>query len=150
MTSQLEANIARIEKELEEMKTRLEEEKKAKAWNPKDRSYYLSARGEVYEHATPLHLDFGTAFATRPDAEKASKYFRFIHRLYHLALELNEGWEPDWKDCHQQKHYIMYDHDLKQFTVKRCQFVPPMTPVFNTMVSANKAIEILNHEAKYW
>ncbi len=97
--------IDQIKKELEEALAKAEALKgeiEAAKWDPPKGPYVLSHDGSCnYIHSDitrGAYAKHGRCFKTREAAEKANVVFTRFQRLYQLALELNDGWEPDWND----------------------------------------------------
>ena len=59
-------------------------------WEPSGGEFYLNPVGTVEEdrHDT-RYAEAGVEFQTRRSAEEASEFYRFYHRLYKLAMEVN-------------------------------------------------------------
>ena len=140
------SNITELEKKLEEAQElanalRKEiEEAKADPWQPTGGRFVILDTG----------YEYGVRFENKAAADKAYKYYRFIHRLYKLAEELNKGWELDWEDNSTKKYFIFWDHRIKSYGVDRWSTTSDLVPVFKDEETAKKAIEILNKEEKYW
>ena len=120
-------------------------------WEPKGGGYYVTSDGAGLNGGSQdTGRQYGIEFETREAAEKAAKYYRFIHRLYKLAEELNEGWEPDWRDVDQHKFSVWYDHGGGKYEVDSYWRIDLLAPVFKDKTTVNKAIEILNQEELPW
>lgn len=92
----IQKQIAEAQKTLQELQEKLEKEKNKK-WEPEGGDYYVDDAGRVCAGLQyPVSASFGVEFKTRQAAEKAAKAYRAYHRLYKLAEELNQGWEPCW------------------------------------------------------
>lgn len=85
---------------------------KPQKWEPKGGIYFVSQSGFVHnDDSTDECREFGMEFETEDAAEIAAVVYRRYHRLYKLAEELNEGWEPDWSDNSQDKLIIRVCYD---------------------------------------
>lgn len=142
------SNITELEKKLEEAQELVNalqkeiEEAKAKPWQPTGGNYIVSSEGNF--------LEYGLCFENKAASDKAYKYYRFIHRLYKLAEELNKGWEPDWKNTESKKYFIEWSNETKDYTIDWWDTYSNLAPVFKDRETAKKAIEILKKEEKYW
>lgn len=119
-------------------------------WEPKGGDWYVEGDGEARRVASiDSTRKFGIEFDTKEAAEKAAKYYRFINRLYKLAEELNEGWEPDWQND-DTKLCVVFNYNTNSFDCHPRKSLDNLTPTFRDRETVNKAIEILNQEEKYW
>ena len=138
-----------IDKAIQTMTKLKELQQKEEKWQPKGGDYYIQMNGKVYSFAKPqqAEIDFGMAFETRQAAEKASKVYRKYHRLYKLAEELNEGWEPDWSNPNQPKYIVRINrncNDSKTEVWYESEIAGAV--YFASRAFANKAIEILRDQ----
>lgn len=53
----------------------------------------------------------GTLFESAEEAEKFLKERRLLFKISKWAEIQNEGWEPDWEDDNEEKHYIFYSNN---------------------------------------
>lgn len=110
--AELEQKLKEAQALVDKLHQEVEEAKKPKPWNPPHKDAWgVTRTGEVM--CTGPHskvAEFGMHFDTKEAAEKAAKAYRFYHRLYKLAEELNKGWEPAWENEYQAKFYIYLDH----------------------------------------
>lgn len=105
----IQKQIAEAQKTLQELQDKLEKEKNKK-WEPEGGDYYVNNAGCVCEgFQYPASASFGVEFKTRQAAEKAAKAYRAYHRLYKLAEELNQGWEPCLDDD-SRKWIVFYNY----------------------------------------
>lgn len=58
----------------------------------------------------------GACFETKEEAERYLKERKLLFKIHQWAKEKNEGWQPDWKNTQQLKHYIEIDMHTKKFT----------------------------------
>ena len=141
--SKLEKSIANMEQELAKMKKELEI---AKKWEPKGEGFIIGGCGSTYAgtHPGPDYKGHGTAFETRFHAEKAAKYYRFIHRLYKLAEEMNA------KHCAEDMHpYGVSRYTGDKFLYERKHGGDSLLPLFTSLASMKEGIKILNKEG-HW
>lgn len=127
----------------------LEERKQyipTKKWEPKSGNYKLSANGRLIPGGSIISIDrinFGMEFETEESAEKAAAYYRKIHRLYKLAEELNEGWEPDWSDHNQYKYSVYFDGSSCGWRYRTYSYSNHLLPAFKDEATARRAIELI-------
>lgn len=130
---------------VDKLKNELEEAKKPKKWEPEDGDWGINHYGDILH--IPDHLSerrsFGFQFKTQQAAAAAAKAYRFYHRLYKLAEELNEGWEPDWSDSGQQKFYIWFNTGRAWEVGRIYTSRSPERIYFKSEYAAKKAIQIL-------
>lgn len=57
------------------------------------------------------------AYRTREEAKKAYNQALATEKLKRIAMELNEGWKPNFESCEQTNYFIRYMHSIKAFEV---------------------------------
>ena len=57
------------------------------------------------------------AYKSREEAKKAYNQALATEKLKRIVAELNEGWEPNFKDYEQSNYFIGYMHSTKAFEV---------------------------------
>jgi hypothetical protein len=97
-------------------------------WKPKGDSYLFTTR---------------STFHTKGECDKVKKATNFYIKLWQLALELNDGWEPDWNDFKNPKYCLFFDHDAGEWCFETLFAINNLTPVFKSKEVAKKAIEII-------
>ena len=141
--------IKNLENELAELKADIvEEEKVKKEWNPKGNNYILTNTGGiVQQESVERCVNYGVTFETSYQAQQAAIAYRRYHRLYRLALELNDGWVPDWDDNDQYKWCIRYNRLLDSLFADYSYWTYGVLDIiFETKELAQKAIDILGDE----
>jgi len=131
----IQKEIAKAQETLNQLQKKLDEEKNKK-WEPKGGDWYVNHKNSRAA---------GLEFETSSSADKASAAYRRYHRLYKLAEELNEGWEPDWEET-DQKFYIYYDHGSKKYDY--CYHNSHQTVggvYFKDVNTTKKALEIIKN-----
>ena len=116
-------------------------------WEPSNGYYYVTLNGEVNEiqkgHGYLAKM-FGTVFKTEEQAQKRAKQVKFQNWIFHLAEDLNEGWEPDWLNFNEVKCHIVYDYELRSFDYESILYINDLSTVyFKDRETAEKAIEII-------
>ena len=74
-----------------------------------------------------------------------SKLITF-RKLLEVADYLNGDWKPDWNNMHQDKYFISYNIQTKEFFIQNCWFVNDGSICFSSIENAEKAIEILGEK----
>jgi hypothetical protein len=143
--TQAQTTIKETQALVEKLQKELEESKKPKKWEPKGGSWYITGMGMVKKG--PTYKDTaacGLEFETQDAALNAYKEYKTYHRLYKLAEELNEGWEPDWKST-APKFYIYRDSDghLVVDYVIEVRLLAGI--LFKSREVANNAVDIINN-----
>jgi len=154
----LQDQIDALTKQLDDLKKQIQPKPsacdKSEPWNPKGGKFVVMGSGSVAESCDPIsckgYIKHGRAFTTVQSADKALKYYEFIQRLYCLALELNEGSEPDWGNGLDYKYIVIYDHQFEQYDFESRVKSNFFVPAFKDKETVLKAIDILNKEPKYW
>ena len=86
-------------------------------WQPSaNGDFYITGDNQIDNYPSEKHVDFGVVFETLDQAKKAQAAFRKYHRAYQLALELNDGWEPEW-DSSCTIYYLAYDHVYSDYKI---------------------------------
>lgn len=57
------------------------------------------------------------AYKSREEAKKAYNQALAIEKLRRIAMELNKGWKPNFKDYNNRNYFICYVHSIKSFEV---------------------------------
>lgn len=108
--------ISKLEDDKKEFEVELPEDRKA--------FYYIdSADGEIsttvyYTNDIDCKFLFehGYFFESEEEAKQHLKERKLLFKLHQWAKINNDGWEPDWKNTQQLKHYIEIDMHTKKFT----------------------------------
>lgn len=69
-----------------------------------------------------------------------------LNKLMNVAKYLNGDWKPDWKDKHQHKWFIFYDHQLSGLHLAIHYTQRFASVYFKSEELALQAIEILGEE----
>lgn len=124
------------------------EESNVVKWKPKGGDYVVSCKGlfniNNYYNENRKIEEFGLAFETREQADRAYKDFRFYHRLYKIAEELNNGWIPNWSNTSERKYIIYYSYTSKSYNYNTVSFCNrPGSILFKSEQDVREAIVIL-------
>ena len=135
----IKERIEQLEAELAELKTA-----STKQWHPKGGEWVAVIMTSYSEEENEQYLKAaGLSFETEKQAEKAVKDFRWYRRLYHLALELNEGWEPDWNNVNEGKYSIVWHRDVRYFIITSCNSFSSPCIVFKSREVAEEAARLI-------
>ena len=144
----------------DEFISKLEDDKKEfeiKLPNKYDTLYYFDAEDtEIYMTGFSLHEKditrflHGYYFNSEEEAEQFLKERKLLFKLHQWAKEKNEGWEPDWKNLKQLKHYIEIDMGAKEFTAWNTSYNSRFTklPYFKSQEIAQECIDLFGEEIK--
>ena len=116
---ELLSKIDEMEKQIEELKNQVNSIEFERIKKPEygERYYYLSDEGVVTStnwygiESDIFRFNTGNCFKTEQEAEDYKENLLTKQALKHLALELNNGVEIDWKNEEQPKFYIYYNYD---------------------------------------
>ena len=120
---------AEILKQIEELKKQVEalpdDEKKIRTVpNDGEKYTYIDAsQFTLYTHTYPEVFDYsydgdkenssiGNYFKTEDDAKMVLRAMKIEQAIRIRRIELNDGWEPDWDDINEIKHYILLKNNL--------------------------------------
>jgi len=134
----IKERIEQLEKELAGLK-----DYSKKQWHPKGGEYFASIMGVYSQGDEQEFKESGVSFTTEKQAEKAVKDFRWYRRLYHLALELNDGWEPDWNNVNEGKYSIVWHRDVRYFIITSCNSFSSPCIVFKSREAAEEAARLV-------
>ena len=131
-------------KELEDTLALLKKEITTKGvpWEPNGGPWTVSSKGAKEFTTKDIARAYGLGFSTEEAANKAFKAYRAYHRLYKVAEELNEGWEPDWS-TRDSNYCIERDSTLTWCVTSYAMYNSPEGIYFKTYELAVKAIELL-------
>jgi hypothetical protein len=59
-------------------------------------------------------------FRTTEEAKHYQKRLEAIAEYRDLIEELNDGWEPNWRNSHERKHYVYCNHFFEKFAPNHC------------------------------
>lgn len=139
-----------IKEEIAQLQTRLALLEEMSEYEIEGGDFYINFNGAVLKsHTTPCTRKYGIEFKTREAAEIAQVAYRKYHRLYKLAEDLNDGWEPNWDDVQVEKISLYYNHLKKTLTCCSTYVVGNVCDIyFKDKETARKAIEILRNEIR--
>lgn len=104
--------------ELKEIKKELEEilERVNTKLDGDDKKYWLIHNGEIMQYTDDGHRldifnkEIGNFFKTEKEAEKYLEDLKVKTEIKNIAKELNKGKEINWRDCFQDKYFLIYSH----------------------------------------
>lgn len=147
-----------IKKEAEELEKIINEEDMISWWPELCQSYYYivatgevrgdSCNGDRIDHMRRLN---GNIFRTREIAEKVAKRRAAVNYLECIALELNDGWEPNWEagSPFNSWFYLRFDPEFKRISPSCCfGDQRGLFPVFKNLPLAERAIKLMPDEHK--
>jgi hypothetical protein len=97
----------------------------------------MKTKGDSYFFTTH------STFHTQDECDKVKKATNFYIKLWQLALELNDVWEPDWNDFKNPKYCLFFDHYHCKWSFDYYYTFNYLTPLFKSEEAARKAIEII-------
>lgn len=118
---------AEILKQIEELKKQVEnlpeDEKKIRTLPIEDEKYtyintdhlivYANTYPEVFDYSyagDKENSSIGNYFKTAEDAKMVIRAMKIEQAIRIRRIELNDGWEPDWKDTDEVKYRITFNH----------------------------------------
>lgn len=142
----IQKQIEEAQKTLQDLQEKLEKEKNKK-WEPEGGGYYVNECGNVGQASQHKpSASFGVEFKTRQAAEKAAKAYRAYHRLYKLAEELNQGWEPNWESMSYNYTLEVHHNDQARIIADYYRTYETLCGIyFKDRETAQRAIEIINN-----
>ncbi len=118
-------NRQQLQQEIAELQKQLEEKQKALSampdkWEPKGGEYWINAHGLVRHDVTSrVTRNYGAEYATREQAEKASKAMRAHNRLLAYVAEFAPDWEERWFDIEHIKCFVFFDNNQQEWCYAR-------------------------------
>lgn len=132
---------------------------KPKVWKPEknEKYYYVDSVGSVVlgqitsvdDDSIDSNLwNAGNMFPTKEAAEAYVKYRKAVVAVTRKIQELNEGWEPDWRDKQETKYEIYFDHNADTWFIDYRAFcqVPRPFPHCRTREIAQQVIDEMETE----
>jgi hypothetical protein len=153
--SDLKKTLELLKKQVAELEAKLNKPEK---FEPLDKGWFLDGAGHdfpVYENKKALNK--WNCFPTEQDAERRQKLREAEDELYNLWLHITGGWEPDWKNVEQNKHYFYYNWSANKFNTRDYNFhqvssakVLPDYCYYPTEEQTKQAIELMSDHAKWY
>ena len=117
--------------------------------------YFIDLDGKVFlfdDEIDDLETCFeqGVLFSSEEEAQAAAQERKLLFKLHQWAKIKNEGWEPDWREWSEEKHYIQYcygEEILEASWVKTSDNFQKL-PYFRTEKIAQECIELFGDEIK--
>ena len=79
------------------------------------------------------------------NTDHLSKLITF-RKLLEVSDYLNGDWKPNWNNMHQDKYFISYNIQTKEFFIQNCWFVNDGSICFSSIENAEKAINIIGEK----
>ena len=119
---------AKLQKDIDDMRAKLAS-MEAELGKPTAIKHFPSL-GDTYWYYKPVgHISMETAlqytsepvrvnaYKSREEARKAYNQALATEKLRRIAAELNEGWEPEFKNSEKRNYFICYMHSTKAFEI---------------------------------
>lgn len=119
---------AKLQKDIDDMRAKLAS-MEAELGNSTTIEHFPTV-GDIYWYYIPVgHIRMATAleynsepvkvnaYKSREEAKKAYNQALATEKLRRIAVELNEGWEPEFKNYKNKNYFICYMHSTKAFEV---------------------------------
>lgn len=148
MNEETKQKIEEIERKQRELANELEQlrkdAEKPMPWEPKHGDWGLHGDGSVEYGLIDAFRLHGSEFDTEEAAKRASKIYRFYHRLCKLAEELNTSGKIGGK------YIVFYDsyYGFRSFSVR--DGYTDSCCLFENALSAQKACNIMNRDKQQW
>lgn len=147
-----EERIAKLEKELAELKESIKEEDENNqfCWKPKhgERYCYINSEGHIKstiwydDYSGDFHsYEIGNCFANCEDAEFAVEKLKVIHELKQFAEPKKKAWDNE--DAH---FYIEWDFTLGRINIDRMYTRKGTCIYFDTVYMAENAIKAVGED----
>lgn len=103
-------------------------------------AYYIDNIGEIKKaESYPFNINNCTS-------KKQAEKLLAINKLMNVAKYLNDGWQPDWNDKEEGKHYISLEHVNNSLSIDCTGLFQENNIYFKSEELAQQAIEILGEE----
>lgn len=117
--------------------------------------YFIDLDGKVFLFDDEIDdfetcFEQGVLFSSEEEAQAAAQERKLLFKLHQWAKIKNEGWEPDWREWSEEKHYIQYyygEEILEASWVKTSDNFQKL-PYFRTEKIAQECIELFGDEIK--
>ncbi len=141
----IQEQIQELKEQLAELENQLENQLAIENWEPKGKGYIVTSSGILPTNGINKDAqNYGTTFDNEENASKAFLAYKNYHRLYKLAEELNQGWEPDWNNPDEEKWCINIGHATNSlWASSRKQNTNICSIVFKDYETTLKAISII-------
>ena len=102
--------LAELQAEIDKVRAEIENPEK---WQPTGGAWYVRLDGvasyTVFDVVPDESVEFGLYCETEADAKELSTLVRSLARQFQWLKENDDGWEPDWDNKHQEKHFVYHD-----------------------------------------
>jgi hypothetical protein len=140
-------NIQELQEQIDIIQCELNDLKKLEQkWEIPDGDLYLNADNTVSNFkSTDSTRLVGREFKSKEEALKAAINYTNFGILYHLALDLNDGWEPNWLNSTERKWHLFYNHNHNSWE-KVFNTRYQWTDQYFSDEASDKALKILNNQ----
>ena len=104
-------------------------------------NYCLSAA--YYDKAPSNAAASGLTYKTKSQANSAAKAIRAYARQLAWLAENDDGWMAHW-NTEEQKYFIMYSHESKQFEMSYLRQSKDINGVYMSKLNALKLAQLMN------
>ena len=149
--SELEQKQRKLAKEQNDLADEIKKLKEPKPWDEVPGSWvnmiWLGMDGDAVLISSDLSYEEewlqGNLFETREEARKERDKRQALARIKRHAKHVNDGWEPDWGDAKQLKHYVYWRHGCEEFKISSLSFDYDlaMTVNYRSREAAEEAIQ---------
>lgn len=102
--------------------------------------YYIDSNGVIRKNSA------GWLCPNTAPTEHQLKRLLALNKLMNVAYYLNDGWEPDWNNTKEYKHYLLYDHRNSKIITDSWYQLNQGLPMFKSKELAEQALKILGEE----
>jgi len=101
---------------------------------------------DVRDYFDDMNFTRGNYYNSEQEAEQADRINLATQRVIGALEIANDGWVADWSNKHQEKSYIVYNHDSVRFTIVECKLTQHVAG--DSLIGSTKAWQsvIKSHE----
>lgn len=129
----LEQRQREIADEIQRLRTEAE---KPVPWEPKGSRYIVQGNSTITCLMSDSYVVAGAAFNSMEAAEQAAEWYRFYHRLYKLAEELQDGRVGG-------KYYVYFEDGRWRFS---WDTTTTTGHLFTSLSTSRQAVDIMNRD----
>ena len=86
----------------------------------------------------------GFSYKTSSAAECAAKAIHSYARQLAWLAENDDGWVADWSNENQNKYFVIYSHECKEFQSTNCYQSQYVNNIFMSKANATKLAQLMN------
>ena len=115
-------------------------------WEPKPGTFTIELISLVgYEaQSNDMYRLAGAEYQTKSQANLAAKQLRAYARQLAWVSEHCDGWEADWSNENQNKYFVIYSHECKEFQSTNCYQSQYVNNIFMSKTNATKLAQLMN------